>query len=68
MEAPVEAANKRTEVAGSIFGEIECMISAPQAGFEVAQNRIDPVEFWQILSPSLTSQGQFLLYFCLVAF
>jgi len=25
------------------------MISATQASFEVAQNRIDPVEFWQIL-------------------
>ena len=52
MEAPVETVNKRTEVTGSVFGEIECMISATQAGFEVAQNRIDPVEFWQILSPS----------------
>jgi hypothetical protein len=49
MKAPVETVNKRTEVAGSIFGEIECMISPAQAGFEVAQNRIDPVEFWQIL-------------------
>ena len=49
MEAPVETVNKRTEVTGSVFGEIECMISAAQAGFEVAQNRIDPVEFWQIL-------------------
>ena len=49
MKAPVETVNKRTEVTGSVFGEIECMISATQAGFEVAQNRIDPVEFWQIL-------------------
>ena len=49
MEAPVETVNKRTEVTGSVFGEIECMIRATQAGFEVAQNRIDPVEFWQIL-------------------
>ncbi len=49
MEASVETVNKRMEVTGSVFGEIECMISAPQAGFEVAQNRIDPVEFWQIL-------------------
>jgi len=49
MGASVETVNKRTEVTGSVFGEIECMISAPQAGFEVAQNRIYPVEFWQIL-------------------
>ncbi|PXV73828.1 hypothetical protein SAMN05216379_1493 [Nitrosomonas eutropha] len=46
MEAPVETVNKCTEITGSIFGEIECMISATQAGFEVAQNRIDPAEFW----------------------
>ena len=49
MEAPVETVNKRAEVTGSVFGEIERMVSATQAGFEVAQNRIDPVEFWQIL-------------------
>ena len=41
MEAPVETVNKRTEVTGSVFGEIECMISATQADFEVAKNRID---------------------------
>ena len=46
MEAPVETVNKRPEVAGSVFGEIECVISATQAGFEVAQDRVDPVEFW----------------------
>ena len=49
MEAPVETVNKRTEVTGSVFGEIERMVSATQTGLEVAQNRIDPVEFWQIL-------------------
>jgi len=40
MEASVETVNKRAEVTGSVFGEIECMISATQAGFEVAQNRV----------------------------
>ena len=49
MEAPVETVNKRTEVTGSVFGEIERMVSAAQTGLEVAKNRIDPVEFWQIL-------------------
>jgi len=39
MEAPVEAINKRTEVTGFVFGEIECMISVTQASFEVAKNR-----------------------------
>ena len=46
MEVPVETVNKRTEVTGSVFGEILCMISAPHAGFEVDQDRVDPVEFW----------------------
>ena len=49
MKAPVETVNKRTEVTGSVFGEIERMVSAAQTGLEVAKNRIDPVEFWQIL-------------------
>ena len=48
MEAPVETINKRTEVTGSVFGEIERMISATQTGFEVAQNCVDPVEFRQV--------------------
>ena len=33
MEAPVETVNKRTEVTGSVFGEIECMMSAPPGWF-----------------------------------
>ena len=44
MEAPVKPINKRAEVTGSVFGEIEGMISATQAGFEIAQNCVDPVE------------------------
>ena len=55
MEAPVETTNKRTEVTSSVFGEIERMVSATQAGFEVTQNRVDPVEFWQILGLAATS-------------
>ena len=41
MEALVETVNKRAEVTGSVFGRIERMISAAQAGLETAQNRID---------------------------
>src|SRR5450756_169232 len=54
MEAPVKPINKRAEVASSVFGEIERMISAPQAGFEIAQNRVDPVEFRQVLGLAAT--------------
>jgi len=49
MEAPVKPINKRTEVAASIFGEIERMVGAAQAGFEITQNCVDPVEFRQVL-------------------
>ena len=49
MEAPVETINKRTKVTGSVFGEIERMVSAAQTGFEIAQNRVDPVELRQVL-------------------
>src|SRR5665811_854640 len=55
MEAPVKPVNKRTEVASSVFGEIERMVSATQAGFEVTLDRVDPVEFWQILGLAATS-------------
>ncbi len=49
METPAKPINKRTEVAGSLFGEIERMVSATQAGFEITQNRVDPVECRQVL-------------------
>ena len=52
MEAPVKPINKRTEVASSVFDEIECMVGTTQAGFDIAQNRVDPIEFWQILGLS----------------
>ena len=52
MKAPAKPINKRTEVASSVFGEIECMVGTTQAGFEIAQNRVDPIEFRQILGLS----------------
>lgn len=48
MEAPVETINKRTEVTGSVLGEIERMLDATHAGFEVAQHRVDPIELRQV--------------------
>ena len=54
MEAPVETINKRTEVAGSVFGEIDRMVGSAQTGFEIAQNRVDPVEFRQVLGLAAT--------------
>ncbi len=48
METSVKPINKRTEVASSVFGEIERMVGAAQAGFEIAQNRVDPVKFRRI--------------------
>ena len=54
METPVKPINKRTEVASSVFSEIERMVSAAQTGFEIAQNRVDPVEFWQVLGLAAT--------------
>jgi hypothetical protein len=54
METPVKPINKRTEVTSSVFGEIERMVSAAQTGFEIAQNRVDPVEFRQVLGLATT--------------
>ena len=54
MEAPVKPIYQRTEVAGSVFGKIERMISATQAGFEIAQNSVDPVELRQVFGLAAT--------------
>ena len=43
MEAPVETVNKRTEVTGSVFGEIECMISAPRLVLRLPKTVLIPL-------------------------
>src|SRR5512137_2207202 len=65
MKAPVKPINKCTEVASSVFGEIERMVSATQAGFEVTQNRVDPVKFWQILGLAATCDDGPMLAACI---
>lgn len=49
MEASVKAVYKGNQIAKSIFGEVECMVSATEAVLEVAQDGVDPIELRQVL-------------------
>ncbi len=65
MEAPVETINKRTEVAGSVFGEVKRMVGSAQTGFEITQNRVDPFEFRQVLGLATTCDNGPVLAACI---
>ena len=49
VETPVEPVGKGAQVAGSIFGEPKRMVGAAEAGLQIAEYRVDPLEFRQIL-------------------
>jgi hypothetical protein len=49
IKAPVETVIKGTQVAVGLLIESEGMKSATEAGFQIAQYRIDPAEFTQIV-------------------
>lgn len=44
IEAPVEAIAERCEVARGVFLEIEGMVATGQAGLEIAEDGVDPLE------------------------
>lgn len=48
IESSVEAISESGEVSSRIFWEAERMITARQASFEVAEHRVDPLEFRQV--------------------
>jgi hypothetical protein len=49
VEAPVEAVVEGTQVAISVLIEFEGMEGAAEAGFQVAEHRVDPAEFRQFI-------------------
>jgi hypothetical protein len=49
IEAPVETVIEGTKVAVGVLIESEGMKSAAEAGFQIAQYRIDPAEFRQFI-------------------
>lgn len=44
VESTVEAVGERRQVSSGILPEVECMIATGQAGLEVAQDGVDPLE------------------------
>src|ERR1700674_5691484 len=48
IEATVEAISEGGEVSSRILSEVERMVTAGEAGFEVAQDGVDPLELGQL--------------------
>jgi hypothetical protein len=48
VKPPVEAISEGGKVARAILGEVEGMIGPAGAGFEIAQEGVDPAEFEQV--------------------
>ena len=49
VEAPVEAIIEGTQLVISVLIKFQGMEGAAEAGFQVAQHRVDPTEFWQFI-------------------
>jgi hypothetical protein len=49
VEAPVEAVIEGTQVATSVLIELQGMEGAAEAGFLVAEDRVDPAEYRQFI-------------------
>jgi hypothetical protein len=49
VKAPVEAVIEGTQVAIGVLIEFQGMEGAAEAGFQVAEHRVDPTEFWQFI-------------------
>jgi hypothetical protein len=53
VESTVEAVGECRQVSSGVLTEVECMIATGQAGLEIAQDGVDPLELRQVfrLSP-----------------
>ena len=58
IKSPVEAIGERGEIAGCILSKGERMVTPAQAGLEVAQNRVDPLELGQVLRLPSADHGR----------
>ena len=64
IELAVESITERGQVSGSIFSEVECMVAAAQAGLEVAEQGVDPLELRQVLGLSPADDGRLMHAAC----
>ncbi len=60
MESAVESIGEGGEVVGRAFSESECMVTPAQAGLEVAQYGVGPLERGQILGLSCADYGRLM--------
>jgi len=49
IETPIEAVAERRKIASGVLLKVEGMVATRQAGFEIAQNGVDPLELGHLL-------------------
>ena len=57
IESAIESIGEGREVLSGVPSEVECMVTPAQAGLEVAQHGVDPLELGQILRLSSGNNG-----------
>ena len=57
IEPAVESIGKSREVLACVLSESECMVTPAQAGLEITQHGVDPLEFGQVLGLLCANDG-----------
>lgn len=57
VESTVEAVGECRQVSSGVLTEVECMIASGQAGLEIAQDGVDPLELRQVFRLSSGDDG-----------
>ena len=57
IESTVEAVGKRRQVSCGVLSEVEGMIATGEAGLEIAQDGVDPLELRQVFRLSSGDDG-----------
>lgn len=58
IESAVEAVGKRGQVAVRILRELECMVAPAQAGLQIAEHGVDPLELGHVLRLAAADDGR----------
>ena len=60
IETSIKPVRKCSQISGGIFTEVERVMAPAQARFEVAENRIDPLELWQFFRFACADHSSFM--------
>lgn len=60
IESSIESVRERAKVSGRVLAEREAVISAAEAGLQVPEHRVDPLEFGHVPGFAATDDDRFM--------